>query len=837
MSSSEIPATSVVVTVPDLCRRCYSCVRSCPAKAIRVQGGQAQVMPERCIGCGNCIRVCAQHAKQVRSAAEVVSELLAADAPAVAILAPSYPGAYRDVSAGQLVAAVRALGFQRVMEVGFGAEMVAHEYARLLRRGTDRPLISTACPALVSYVCKHMPELVPNLAPVVSPMIALGRAVKQHYLPGASVVFIGPCVAKKAELADPEVAGAVDAAFSFMGLERMLKERGVDPTSLKPDWPDEPLPHYGALFPVSGGLLRAAAIQADLMDDSILVVEGPERCLAALQEMREGRFTPRFLDALLCEGCIAGPAYSDGLSPLIRKQRVTEHVRELRARARQLPRSLRSVASVDVTRGFVPQAIAQRMPTETELRDILAQTNKTSPEHELNCGACGYATCREKAVAVYQGLAEPEMCLPFLIDQLQVNLDRLHRSQEEIRKAREAVSRAEELASMGQLASNIARQLSDPLGKMVTFAQRLRGGLAEDDPRQADASTLITEALQCRQVMSSLLAFARQHEPHWERIEVPALVQRALEQTAPRLALTSVAVKQVIEPDLPPIMADPALMSQVLVNLLTNSLDALGDTGTITVEARRAASAEAVELTVRDDGPGIPAQVLPRLFQPFVTTKEDRPGAGLGLAVAHGVVQAHGGEITVDSQPGQGTAVTVRLPVDAPAGRPPQAARVLVVDDDPDFLEQHRILLTATGFDVVTAERSDEAIEVADREIPDAFVLDMMMERTDSGARLARALRRDPRFRNAPIVILTSVVQDMGFEFYRNPREVLEWMKADAWFEKPAPIAELSGTLRRLLTERAPDTGAPDSAGETASGAEARDDATLVSAGPEQTKP
>jgi CheY-like chemotaxis protein len=125
--------------------------------------------------------------------------------------------------------------------------------------------------------------------------------------------------------------------------------------------------------------------------------------------------------------------------------------------------------------------------------------------------------------------------------------------------------------------------------------------------------------------------------------------------------------------------------------------------------------------------------------------------------------------------------------------------KVLLVDDDPDFLEQHRLILTGLGFEVVTTERSDEALEVSNRELPDAFVLDMMMERSDAGARLARALRRDPRFRRAPIIILTSVVQETGFEFQRNPREVLAWMKADAWFDKPAPVAELGNTIRRLL--------------------------------------
>jgi CheY-like chemotaxis protein len=144
--------------------------------------------------------------------------------------------------------------------------------------------------------------------------------------------------------------------------------------------------------------------------------------------------------------------------------------------------------------------------------------------------------------------------------------------------------------------------------------------------------------------------------------------------------------------------------------------------------------------------------------------------------------------------------MTIRLPLDLPRAPAPEGVKVLLVDDDPDFLEQHRVMLEGNGFTVVTAERSEEALEVAGREIPDAFVLDLMMERNDSGARLARTLRRDPRFRRAPMVMLTSVVRDMGFEFERNPREVLEWMKADAWFDKPAPVQELAETLRRLLS-------------------------------------
>ncbi len=803
-SADNSPVHGVVTTIAAKCRRCYNCVRSCPAKAISVQNGQAWVMEERCVGCGNCIRVCAQNAKQIQQALPQVRELLKAPAPVVALLAPSYPAAYDDLSAGQVVAALRALGFSHVFEVGFGAEMVATEYARLLKRSSGT-IIATPCPALVSYVRKYMPELIPSLAPIVSPMTAMARAVRSSYAPGAAVVFIGPCIAKKAEIRDSDLVGDVDEVMTFTELADLFAEREIDAASLTPSSADEPLPHFGALFPVSGGLLKTAAIQADLMEDAILVVEGPDHCTAVLRELADGKLPARFLDALFCEGCIAGPAFASTMSPLARRHLVTAHVRQLQTAARALPRRLRDVSSVDVSRRFEPEAIIIGVPTETEIRDILARTNKLGPQDELNCGACGYPTCREKAIAVHQGLAEVEMCLPYLIDQMQVNLERLSRTTDEVKKAREQAMRAQHLASMAQLASDMASEISRPLGHLVVLAQLLMNTMADDDTRREDVASIIHDALRCREVTSGLEGFARQHEPQWEQADLALIVDNALAELEPKLTAAGVRPLVNLPADLPKIVADPAQLSQVVVNILTNSLEAFdpGVQGTIEITARISADEGSAELVVRDNGHGIAQDLQNSVFQPFVTTKKTTLGAGLGLAVAHGIIHAHGGDIAIHSRPGHGTTVTIDVPLDTSPPTAQESVKVLVVDDDPDFLEQHRIMLEAMGFLVVTAERTDEALSVADREIPDAFVLDLIMEQADSGARLARALRRDPRFRRAPVVILTSVVNDRGFEFSRNPREVLEWMRADAWFDKPAPVAELANTLRRLLVSRA----------------------------------
>jgi two-component system, NtrC family, sensor kinase len=801
-SSTAGTQQAVVKTIAAKCRRCYHCVRHCPAKAIRVHNGQAEVLPERCIGCGRCVRVCAQQAKQIEPGCPRTLELLVAETPVVLMLAPSYPAAFPAVRAGQVVAAARELGFDQVLEVGYGAELVARQYARLSLGQGEGTIVTTACPALVSYVRKHLPELAPRLAPIVSPMVALGRAVKSVLLPEANVVFAGPCIAKKAECRDPSVAGAVDVVLTFAELAELFAAARIDLAALRPAAADEPLPHCGSLFPVSGGLLKTAGIECDLLADEVVVVDGDVRALGALRSLAEGSLEVSLLDALLCEGgCVGGPALP-GLGVAARHL-VTAHARQQAREPRPMARRLLSdLEALDMSCTYDAQPLHLPVPTEKEIRDLLARQNKNSVEDELNCGACGYATCRDKVTAVYQGLAESEMCLPFLIQQLEVNVERLTRSKEEVEKARALATRTQHLAAMGELAADVAEQVSRPLGNLAAYGELLRDSLATEDARRQDVEAIISEAQVCREVMVSLEGFARRRSPQWETVQLAQVVERALREVEPRLAGRPVNVVRQLAPDLPAFLADPAMLAQVLVRLLANSIEAIDDHGTVTVSGRVSDDHAAMEIAVADDGRGIPEDLLPRIFQPFVTTKAKGTAAGLGLAAAHGIVQSHHGEIHIDSTPGAGTTVTVRIPFEQGITAPRQAVKVLVVDDDPDMLEIHRLLLTEAGFDVVAAERSDEALELANSEIPDAFVLDLIMEKADSGARLARALRRDPRFRKAPVVMATSVVQDMGFEFVRNPKEVLEWMRADAWIDKPVDGPRLAATIERILAER-----------------------------------
>ncbi|HEX7371843.1 MAG TPA: [Fe-Fe] hydrogenase large subunit C-terminal domain-containing protein, partial [Thermodesulfobacteriota bacterium] len=255
---------TVVSTIKEKCRRCYTCVRKCPAKAIKVEDGQAKVVAERCIACGSCIRVCRQEAKAIRDSIAPVKDLFWNSPEIIACLAPSFPAAFPQAKPGQIITAVRNLGFTEVMEVAFGADLVAKAHARWARKNPEKLYISSPCPALILYIKKNFPSLVGNLSPIVSPMVAMGRVIKRSLRPGAKVVFIGPCIAKKEEIDDPEVAGDVDAVLTFVELDRMFQEAGLILEKLQESPADGPLPRLGRIFPVPGGLLRSAAMKEDV---------------------------------------------------------------------------------------------------------------------------------------------------------------------------------------------------------------------------------------------------------------------------------------------------------------------------------------------------------------------------------------------------------------------------------------------------------------------------------------------------------------------------------------------------------------------------------------------
>lgn len=403
-------ANQVVFTNKAKCRDCYRCLRNCPVKAIRMSGGQAQVVPERCLACGTCIRQCPQGAKSYRMDLERARELLAGPGPVAASVAPSFAGLLTPARARRLPSALRKLGFARVEETAVGAWHVARQTAEFLRGGKPRPCVTSCCPAVVEYVERYRAGRLGQLIPLASPMIAHARLLKARLGAGSAVVFIGPCVAKKAEADRPAHAGVVDCVLTFEELQEWLDREQIDLDAFE-ESDFEQTPGDGArFFPVPGGLARAAGLGTDLLDADVVAVTGADEVIEALDAVAQ-RTDRVLIDALFCPGgCVNGPAPAWQRTPFDGRG---ELIRYAAAPPLTLPPEPEP-ARIDTAFLPKPAATEDHAFSEDQIRTVLAQTGKMSEDDHLNCGACGYGSCRDKALAVLRGMAEPDMCIPYM---------------------------------------------------------------------------------------------------------------------------------------------------------------------------------------------------------------------------------------------------------------------------------------------------------------------------------------------------------------------------------------------------------------------------------------
>ena len=402
----------VISTIEARCRDCYKCIRNCPVKAIRVSLGHAEVVDERCIKDGRCVLVCPQDAKKIQNDLPRVQELLRGEDPVVVSLAPSFVAAFSEGTEGQIVAALKKLGFQEVRETAEGAEWVAKEHTRLLSEGRKN-IISSSCPAINALIYKYYPQYVSYLAPVVSPMIAHARLIRQEY-GKVKVVFIGPCIAKKAEVEEEEVKGEVDAVLTFEELKTWFQEENISLSALEEEETGLSSVEWGRAFPVEGGLLKTASLDTGILSKEVMVITGIDRCRQFLDDLENARSSFEMVEMMSCEGgCIDGPVLQSLLSPYERRKKVIDYTEKAKM-VYNPPPEKKFISLPSFSRDFVPHPVPRPEVPEEEIKRILSLTGKFSPQDELNCGACGYNTCREKAQAVYQGMAEAEMCIPFM---------------------------------------------------------------------------------------------------------------------------------------------------------------------------------------------------------------------------------------------------------------------------------------------------------------------------------------------------------------------------------------------------------------------------------------
>ena len=665
----------VITTIKQNCRRCYTCVRDCPAKAIRIEDGQASVVAERCISCGNCTMVCSQNAKAYANGIEKTLRLLRQGRSVAALLAPSFPAGF-DASPNQVIAATRALGFSPVIEVAYGADLVnqaCHEYLREQPQGVH---IASACPAVVEYVRKYHPELTDRLMPIVSPMIATALAVKEWYGADVRCVFIGPCVAKKAEMLDEHVAGLIDEVLTLAELQAIFTSRKIDPSSL-PDSDFDP-PHAGQArsYPIPGGMLESAGIGDGILDPRLIVVSGHSDTLETLAGLPDGDDdgTTLLVEALMCKGCYAGPGIKNDEPGVLRRRRVAEFASESlhRQEAGTLPAHVDETTQLRLHRGFTASDQRTEGPTEQEIREILGHTNKFFPEDELNCGACGYPTCRAKAVAVWAGMAEENMCLPFIIEQSERVCHELNVPWTNLRDVHRHLINSEKLASMGQMAAGVAHELNNPLSTILLYSHILQRKLKDRDDLGHDLKLMAEESERCKRIISNLLDFARQSRVRIETVSIEELVAAVIDGAMSHVSPGSGNQVQIVADVSPGLRADldRDQMTQVLLNLVKNGVEAMeGRSGTVKVSAQEIAETDRIRFSVSDQGSGIPAGAEDKVFQPFFTTKSIGKGTGLGLPISYGIVKMHNGNIWFESDAEVGTTFHVEIPKTRQAGK------------------------------------------------------------------------------------------------------------------------------------------------------------------------
>ena len=396
------------------CKHCYKCVRNCEVKAIMIKDERAEIMPDKCILCGKCMQVCPQPAKTLVSDLDIVKGYIANNIPTVVSIAPSYMGLLKYKSIGQINAALRKLGFTDVRETSEGAAMVTAEYARLLEEGKMETIITTCCPSVNDLIEIYYPQLIPYMAPVVSPMIAHGKMLKEELGKNVKVVFLGPCIAKKKEAGDVRHDSCIDAVLNFNDINRWLKEEEITIEDCE-DIPFRHLdPRVNRLYPVTNGVVNSVLATEEKRDGyRKFYVHGARNCIDLCESMVRGEIKGCFIEMNMCSGgCIKGPTVEDeSISRFKVKLDMEETIEKDPAEKSEVEEI---ISRISFQKLFMDRSPREAMPTEAQIQDILKKTGKTKPEDELNCGACGYSTCREKAIAVFQKKAELGMCIPFM---------------------------------------------------------------------------------------------------------------------------------------------------------------------------------------------------------------------------------------------------------------------------------------------------------------------------------------------------------------------------------------------------------------------------------------
>jgi iron only hydrogenase large subunit-like protein len=396
-----------IFTVETECQDCYKCLRHCPVKAIRVENGHAMVMPDTCVSCGACVEACPVQAKRIRDDLGRARHLVQSARPVYVSLAPSWVSEFPGVAEGNMVAALRRLGFTAVSETALGAQEVSAAVAADMAQPGGRILISSACPSAVEYLYKYLPEQAAAVTQLHSPVLAHCRMLRDSFGEDIAVVFFGPCIAKKNESdRHPEL---LDIALTFLDLRVWLEQKNITPAALTPGPEDVLVPERsreGALYPVEGGMIETLKAHGPAANARYVTLAGLHNIRKGLEGVTPDTLTgPLFVECLACEGgCIAGPCAGDEGATLVRRLRIEDYTR-------WPEKTLTNAVTVQVAEDFAFGAVVLPHPGAARIAEALKRIGKTGTADELNCGGCGYNTCRDFAAGLIEGRAEPTMCV------------------------------------------------------------------------------------------------------------------------------------------------------------------------------------------------------------------------------------------------------------------------------------------------------------------------------------------------------------------------------------------------------------------------------------------
>jgi len=408
-----------ITTAGDRCRKTYSCVRHCPVQAIMIEEEQTRVSYERCVWCGDCVVHCSQHARKLEENVNDVHSMLRGSDRVTIVLDPTWLLAFPDITPSQLEQALLRLGFDSIEDNNIGIELFARRHRRLLLEEPDIPRISPVCPAVVNYVEKHCPEAIPNLLPVVSPPIATARALRARVKGDAGrIVYAGPCIALKELIHEDQFRGDIDTVLTFAELKELFTLGEVEPHREKAG-PSKKISFkpVSLFYTIGEGMEQLFGKTRSRFGRDVIEVAGRQDSLSVVKDIARGRLVPRLAALHYCRGCMDGPALDSRMSQYMKREMILKMLGKEMAELPRL-RPSKEEEALNLTRTYSSKQVSFPRPSRADLKKILDSVEIYSRKDELNCGACGFRTCREKAVAIFQGLAAPEVCFPYSIRHL-----------------------------------------------------------------------------------------------------------------------------------------------------------------------------------------------------------------------------------------------------------------------------------------------------------------------------------------------------------------------------------------------------------------------------------